>query len=133
MRRDWEEAVRQGSVDHLEDVWEEGVDINARDGHGQTALMLAAVAGQDEVVEWLIAHDAALDHAAKYGLSALMLSVVYGHVGIVRALVAAGADTDLKGTGPPGFWGKTALQLAVDRGDAEMVRILGAASQGGSE
>jgi ankyrin repeat protein len=131
VRRDWEEAVRAASLDRLQRIWEDGGDIDARDGHGQTALMLAAVAGHDEVVEWLIAHHAALDHTAKYGLSALMLAVVYGHVAVVRALVAAGAETRLTGTGPPGFAGKTALQLAMDKGHAEMVEILSAAAQGG--
>lgn len=37
----------------------EGEDVNARDRHGQTALMVAAHAGHREVVETLIAYRAA--------------------------------------------------------------------------
>ena len=58
--------------------------------HGQTALMLAAAAGNGDVVDWLTGHGAALDHTAKFGLSALMLAVVRGHTGIVRKLAGRG-------------------------------------------
>lgn len=33
----------------------------------------------------------------------VMLAVINGHVEIVRALVQAGADTELRGSGAPGF------------------------------
>ena len=74
----------------------------------------------------LSARGAALDVTAKYGLTALMLAVIRGHTEIVRRLVAAGADRNLLGTGAPGFSGKTALDFAAARGDAEQVAILGA-------
>ena len=41
-----------------------------------------------------------------------------------RALVEAGARTDIRGTGAPGFQSKTALDLAHDRGDATMIKLL---------
>jgi uncharacterized protein len=104
------------------------VDIDARDGHGQTALMRAACQGQGELVAWLVQRGAALHHAAKYGLSALMLAVVRGHVEIVRTLADAGADLCRRGTGAPGFAAKTALDLAIARGDAEVIEILRAAA-----
>jgi hypothetical protein len=43
---------------------------------------------------------------------------------VVRILAAAGADIDLRGTGAPGFVGKTALDLAAARADDAMVKIL---------
>ena len=76
------------------------------------------------MVEWLVGHGAALDHTAKYGLSALMLAVIGGHTGAVRILTAAGADPCLCGTGAPGFTAKTVLDLAIARGDPNMVDIL---------
>jgi len=65
-----------------------------------------------------------LDHTAKYGLSALMLAVIEGHVEIVRALVAAGADVALRGTGAPGFAGKTAWDLATAQGRPDIAELL---------
>jgi uncharacterized protein len=119
--QEWKDAVRRGSIHELQRLVAAGVELDSRDEHGQTALMLAAVEGNAEVVEWLVERGAALDHTAKYGLSALMLAVVNGHIDVVRALVRAGANLGLRGTGAPGFASKTALDLAIARADQEMV------------
>lgn len=129
MKREWEEAVLRGSIDELQRLLVSGADIDAQNGKGQTSLMLAAAEGHAPVVEWLAERGAALDHTAKYGLSALMLAVVRGHTDVVRKLTDAGASVSLRGTGAPGFADKTALDLAVARGDPEMVGILRSAAQ----
>ncbi|MBT8404140.1 MAG: ankyrin repeat domain-containing protein [Gemmatimonadetes bacterium] len=95
-----------------------------RDRYGQTPLMRAAHEGRVDDVARLIASGADLDHHAKYGLTALMLAVVAGHDEIAALLHGAGADLAVRGTGAPGFDGKTALDLARDRGDAELVALL---------
>jgi len=129
LKREWEEAVLRGSIDALQRLLASGADIDARNGKGQTSLMLAAAEAQAHVVEWLAERGAALDHTAKYGLSALMLAVVRGHVDVVRKLADAGASVSLRGSGAPGFAEKTAVDLAVDRGDLEMVEMLRSAAQ----
>jgi ankyrin repeat protein len=121
---EWKTAVTHGAVGELQRLLLAGVDVNARDEHGQTGLMIAAKAGHKSVVEWLIGQRANLNHTAKYGLSALMLAVVNGHVSVVRLLVRAGANHELRGTGAPGFAGKTALDLAIARDGSEIVEIL---------
>src|SRR5262245_43574561 len=129
MTREWEAAVHRGSLDDLKQLAERGADINARDRHNQTALMLAATAGHTAVVEWLVRRGAGLDHVAKYGLSALMLAVVRGHREIVRVLADAGADVTLRGTGAPAFAGLAALDLAVAKNDRETIDRLAAAER----
>jgi uncharacterized protein len=62
---------------------------------------------------------------AKYGLSALVLAVVAGHVAIARLLARAGADLTLRGSGAPGFSGKSAYDLALERGMEELSVELG--------
>ena len=114
----------RGDVDQLRRLLNAGADINARDRHGQTGLMIAARDGKVEVTRFLIDGGAFLDQAAKFGLTALMLAVVNGHVEIVRMLVQAGASLEPRGTGAPGFAGKTALDLATARGQADLVEAL---------
>jgi hypothetical protein len=126
--REWEAAVLGGGIDDLQRLFASGADIDARDRHNQTALMLAAAAGRADIVAWLVEHGAALDHTAKYGLSALMLAVIRGHADVVHRLAAAGANLGVRGSGAPGFAEKTALDLAIDRNDLEIIEILRSSS-----
>lgn len=124
MNTRWEDAINRGDVRHVRDLLDRGTDVDARDRHGQTALMLAAHAGQRQVVEVLIAYRADLNTTAKYGLSALMLALVGGHAEVARLLAEAGADLSLRGTGAPGFSGKTAYDLAVERDMRNLSAVL---------
>ncbi len=120
MKPEWKAAARAGDVETLERLLSAGHDIDARDEHGQTALMNAAREGRTAVAQFLVGRGADLNHAAKFHLTALMLAVVNGRVPIVRILVDAGADLTVRGSGAPGFDGKTALDLATvpERDDA---------------
>ena len=120
----WEDAIKRGDVQRILELLARGANVNALDRYGQTALMLAAHAGHREVVETLLAHRANLNVTAKYRLSALMLALVAGHEDVARTLARAGADVSLRGTGAPGFAGKTAHDLAVDRGMRELAAEL---------
>jgi uncharacterized protein len=120
----WEGAINRGDVQDICDLLDRGADVDARDRHGQTALMLAAHAGHREVVEALIARRANVNGTAKYGLSALMLALVAGHEEVARILADAGTNLLLRGTGAPGFAGKTAYDLAVERDMRELSSAL---------
>lgn len=120
----WERAVRAGDIAALKRELEAGADIDARDRYGQTALMISATHGDRDLITWCLEHGAALDHTAKFHLSALMLAIVNGHRDIARLLVAAGADVTVYGSGAPGFAGKTAYDLARERGYDDLQRLL---------
>lgn len=113
MEKACEDAVTRGDVERVRQLLRAGAEVNARDRHGQTALMLAALRGSREMVETLVEGGADLNLTAKYNLSALMLAVTAGHVGVARLLVRAGPDLRVRGRGAPGFAGKTAHDLAV--------------------
>jgi len=121
---DWNLAVSQGDVARLRALVEAGADVNARNRRGQTALMVSAQKGQASVVRFLIDRGAELNHTAKYTLSALMLAVINGHVETVQLLTDAGADLTIRGSGAPGFHGKTAEDLAIARGNHVMSEIV---------
>ena len=116
MRDDWRRAAIAGDTEALGRLLAEGLDIDSRDKYGQTALMLAARHGRDDAVRLLLDKGADMNVTAKFGLSALMLAIVNRHERTARQLVDAGANTRLRGSGAPGFAGKTAHQLAMDAG-----------------
>ena len=120
-------AAKRGDVEHMRALLDSGSDVNQRDRYHQTALMLAAQAGHLDVVRLLVERGADLDVAAKFSLTALMLAVIGGHVEVVRVLVAAGADLTVRGSGAPGFAGKTALGLALALDASVVVAVLRAA------
>ena len=124
MVREWEQAAREGDLETLGRLLAAGTDIDARDQYGQTALMIAAQAGKSDVVTFLVEHGALLNQTAKYGLSALMLAVIGGHLGVVKALANVGADVTIRGSGAPGFAGKTAFDLAVAQGRQDIADVL---------
>jgi ankyrin repeat protein len=124
MTADWKDAIKSGDLARLEALLGEGADIDARDEHGQTGLMNAARDGQTPVVRWLVEHGADLDHTAKFHLSALMLAVINGRDAIVGILADAGADRTIRGSGAPGFAGKTALDIAREGRREIMVALL---------
>ena len=113
MKEDWEAAIRRGDLPQVRSLIEQGVDVNAKDSHGQTTLMRASLSGQSELVRALVAQGADLNATTKYKLSALMLAVINGHTEVVQSLAAAGADLGIRGgKSAAGFYGKTALDLA---------------------
>jgi ankyrin repeat protein len=121
---EWADAVRRGDLAAVRAQLAAGADIDARDAHGQTALMNAARDGQAPLVHLLTESGADLNHHAKYGLTAVMVAAIRGHAEVVRILVDGGADLTRRGTGAPGFAGKTAEDLARERGDEAMARLL---------
>ena len=92
-----------------------------------TALIAAAHLGHAGVVRQLIAAGAPLDHVNNLHWTAVIEAVVLGdggarHQATLKALLDAGASTKLADRS-----GATPLQLARQRGYAEMVKLLEAA------
>ena len=124
MIEEWREAALKGDGERIRALLADGADIDAKDRYGQTALMIASKHGQANVVSVLVEHRADLDVTAKFNLSAVMLAVVNRHGAIVETLGNAGADLSLRGTGAPGFFEKTALQLAEESEQPELADFI---------
>ncbi|MGC8578720.1 MAG: ankyrin repeat domain-containing protein [bacterium] len=69
-----------------------GMNVNATDENGQTALMLAASNGHIRTVKLLIKHGAYIDIADKSGNTALSLATKGNYMNIVKLLKKAEID-----------------------------------------
>jgi ankyrin repeat protein len=104
------EAARWGKAADVAEAIEAGVDPDAKDADGISAIRWAAVEGNATVVEVLIDAGADVDSADPTGVTPLMMACRWAHMSTVRALVEAGADLDvLSDYGP----GRTALMYAA--------------------
>ena len=100
-------AVTAGDVDGLETALRTGLDVNARDGRGWTALMHAADKGYLLLVPPLLKAKADPDIQAPDGATALFMAAVLGHSEIIELLMKAGADIGIRGPR-----GRTAVDVA---------------------
>ncbi len=96
-----------------------GLDIDATDSAGRSALILAAQNGRTATASLLIARHADLNHLDSLHQSALMKAARYGHADIVKLLVGAGANLALATE-----TGNTALMLASEAGRTESATAL---------
>jgi len=107
-------AAKKGDADAVKALLAKGVNVNAKNSYGATALSFAADKGHLEIVKLLLQNKA--DVNAKdtfYKFSALDWAVSRGHGDIVKALVEAGA------TGVD-----DALRSAAARGDSKLVEAI---------
>jgi ankyrin repeat protein len=64
-------AVKDGDTAEVQGLIEAGVDVNAMDKNGNTALMCALYIGHTEIVELLISKGADVNAQNDYGYTAL--------------------------------------------------------------
>lgn len=95
-----------------------GVDVNARQSNGMTALMSASFNRQIDVAKALLEKGADVSAAAA-GFNALSLAVDHGDIEMSRLLIEHGADP---ATRPDG--GMSALERAQQRSNKEMIELL---------
>jgi ankyrin repeat protein len=99
-RNPQEHALRvhayKGEVEPIKELLAQGVNVNARDEQGGTALMLAAMANKVEVVKLLLEHGADVNAQSDGGNTALIAAAGKGNLEILQLLVDAGADPLIK-------------------------------------
>ncbi len=118
-------AAQAGDIDLLKAALAAGMDVNARDGQGWTALMHVANEGYPLLVGPLLAAGAGVEVRAPDGATALHRAAQAGNIEVLNVLLAAGADVDTRdGQG----W--TTLMHAVNKGYPLLVEPLLAAGAG---
>jgi uncharacterized protein len=87
------EATFAGKVELVRDLIQQGVDINAAESNGWTALMYSAATGHMMLVQLLLAAGADVNLASTSGQTALSESRYWKHTEVADLLVSAGATT----------------------------------------
>ncbi|UCF81171.1 MAG: ankyrin repeat domain-containing protein [Acidobacteriota bacterium] len=90
------EAAKAGDAAEVEELLEQGADVNAGEEDGTTALMFAASKGHTETVKALVASGADVNAETDNGVTALMTAVSWGYTETVKVLLDAGADVNVK-------------------------------------
>ena len=121
MNRDFVEAAGRGDWDTVKYLIAKGVNINASDTDGTTALMFASSSGNTEIVQLLLTYGTTtVNRMRNDGLTALKLASSKGHKDIVLLLLSHGADIDESSYTN----GLTALMLASRNNHKDVVQLL---------
>jgi outer membrane protein OmpA-like peptidoglycan-associated protein/ankyrin repeat protein len=113
-------AAADGDLAKVNVLLAEGADVNGRDGHGNTPLMLtAAMSGNKQITEALLAKGADVRAKNEVNQTALYLAARSGFVDILELLAAKGADLNAKDTD-----GKTPLMVAISQAKLGSVKTL---------
>ena len=114
------EAVKANDAKAVRRLLKVGVDINAQDENGSTALMLATDRKLENIVKILVKANADVNILVEEGWTALMFAVNRNLENIVKILLKAGADVNAKS----GHFEWTALMIAANRDLENIVKIL---------
>lgn len=89
-------ASKIGTLTIVENLIDQGLDINATDNNGWTALMHASYEGHLNVMKALLGAGANMDtKEPEHGFTALTLGILGSKYDVVQALLDAGADTEV--------------------------------------
>ena len=113
------DAAEQRDKARVRTLLQTGIDVNAAQVDGTTALHWAAYHDDAEMVALLVRAGANVNAVNRYGVPPLVQACTNGNAAVVRLLLEAGADasTTMKG-------GETVLMLAARSGNAEAVKAL---------
>jgi ankyrin repeat protein len=86
------EAATEGRAEMVESLLNAGVEVNATNQIGMTALMVAADRGHNSIAKKLLEHGADVNARDNCNMTALMVAALAGHVDVIKVLLDANAD-----------------------------------------
>ena len=122
MNREFVLAAKEGRLSDITQMWSDHkhiIDINTADGENYSAIHRASLAGNLEMVMFLMSASANIHLKAKFGSTPILLASWKGHLEVARRLLMAGADPDVPNNG-----GRTAITWAHRNDNTALVQIL---------
>lgn len=117
---EFRDAALNGNLAKAKKLAADGIEVDAPDDQGRTALQLASFDGHTETVAWLIQRKAEINHLDQAGRTALMYASTGPNLDTVAGLLAAGAEVNLADK----VESFTALMFAAAEGQLEVVERL---------
>jgi ankyrin repeat protein len=114
------DAARQGDVQAVAKLLDQGVALDAKDATGETPMLSAALAGRADVVTILIERGAATGSRNDRGLTPLHGAAYAGSLETVRLLVESGAAVN----DAENVFKVTPLIVAAEEGHADVISFL---------
>jgi len=114
------QAARTGKLEAVKKLLAEGVNVDARDQLGWTALMYASSGSHVNVTKLLVSRGADVNGRNNLGWAPLMIAAGNGHADIVKLLLSKGADKKASN-----MYGETAAMKARVGRHKVVLRLLG--------
>ena len=121
-------AAQKGDVGAVRRLIADGVNVNAKDYYGKTALHVAAETGHEKVAALLI--EAGADMEVKtpisgrgfsdYGSTPLLLAAHWGHTSVAELLINSGADVNARTI----IYKRPVINLAAEDGREGIIKLL---------
>ncbi|KAF3833374.1 hypothetical protein F7725_027039 [Dissostichus mawsoni] len=129
--KEFHDAARRNDTGKMQELIKMGVNVKAKNKIDRKALHWAAGAGSERALRMLLEHDTEVNERDSFGMTALLLASWFGHLKVLQTLVSCGAKLNsennmLHCAAQRGHIksGKTALHLAAEHGQFEVVEFL---------
>ncbi|MFZ1570566.1 MAG: ankyrin repeat domain-containing protein [Thiolinea sp.] len=114
-------AALAGNIGMVSELVDQGANPRIATRYGETAIHAAAARGHMQIIEFLVKRGVSINARTSNGWTALHHAVRFGHANVANYLVQAGANPRVQTSDA----GKTPIDLAMDKNDVRMARILG--------
>ena len=114
------DAARDGDVERIVALLDQGEPVAAPDDAGEPALLIAALAGHSDTVSVLLERGCDIHVRNKGGLTALHAAAYGGHADVAALLVEKGANVN----DVANFYQMSPLHAAAEEGHTEVVSLL---------